>query len=373
MAGKTGRKKVITTEEVVDDESIPAEKELDDDVIRALTEIEGSSEIRWQIHRVSQPDPGYCGECTTAELSLQYIADTYGPGRYQIKGIQQDGKYFKSRQVAVTKGPKKPDATPDLIAALKGGSADSSIQTMLIAMMQANTQIVTAALSKPDKPEKEFPWKEILIASPALLTAAKEFFSRKDESGEAMDKFLKTLTIVEKLRGDDKKDGSTWTDIIRDGVSNLPSLVASLTKSGGSTTPQPVAARVVGGTSESVPAAVDRQVTAADTPEAVEPTPELMSMQWLKSQLDTLVQKAAANRNASLYAELFVEEMPSYIPDELVIQLLSDAGWFDKLCQFDARVQPYRGWFENFTEAVLYKLQDDDEPKAPPSNTGASE
>jgi len=351
------------------------EEKIDEEVIRALTELEGADEIRWQIHRVSQPDPGFCGECSTGELTLQHIAECYGPGRYRVVGMRPNGQYFKSSRVSITKQVKKPETTADLASLMQGlqKSDTSGLMPLLLASMNSNAQIVAAALARPEKPDREFPWKEIIAVTPLALTGLKEFFARKDESGEAMDKFLKTLTIVEKLRGHDEKAGSTWTDIIRDAMSALPAMVtrtsaAQRTTGAESaanprTVPQPLPG-VPRDTAANVPASTDHGTAeAVATPEAIEATDEIKAMMWLREQLETLVTKAAANRNAVLYAEVFLEELPAFIPDEMIVQLLGDAQWFERLCQFDARVEPYRGWFETFTEALLnliHEESDDD-------------
>lgn len=364
------KKRVVTTEEIVDaDPTEPkGESELEDDVIRALTEIEGANEIRWQIHRVSQPDPGYCGECSTAELSLQHIAETYGSGRYQIKGIRADGKYFKSRQVAITKNPKKTDATPDLIAALKGGGTD---QNVLLAIMQmqsqaqqaastAQAQIMSALIAKPDN---KMPWGEIAAVGPPLLLAIKELFARKDESGEAMDKFLKTLTIVEKLRGDDKKEGSTWTDILRDA---LPALSGMVSRPGAAhgTSGAPLAARA--GVVPQSPAGVLAQpgsVDAAtiDTPEAVAPTQEVMAMDFFKTKIEELLRNAAQNKDPELRADVFLDDLPDFVPESVLLELLTQPDWFDRLALFDERVRNYQGWFTDLREYLLHALQNADQ------------
>lgn len=363
------KKKITTTTEEVDDEDIEASgaEKLDDEVIRALTELEGASDITWQVHRMGSVNPGYCRPpMTTPELTLENIARRHGPGHYRIKGVKADGTYFKSATITIAEPNEPANKTDALLAALKGGGTD---QNVLLAIMQmqsqaqqaasaAQAQIMSALIAKP---ESKMPWGEIAAVGPPLLLAIKELFARKDESGEAMDKFLKTLTIVEKLRGDDRKEGSTWTDIIRDALPSLSTLVSRGPASNGHAVPATGAhsAPAVLSPASDAPARLD-----APTPEAVAVTPELMTMQWLQAQLNTLIEKAAANRNAALYAELLLEELPSYIPDSVIVELLSRNDWFERLCQFDPRVAPYRGWFENFTEATLQLLNDEPNPSS---------
>lgn len=365
MTARAKKKITTTTEEVEDERAEGESEELDGDVVRALVELEGSNEVRWKIYRQSGTDPGFCAERSTAELSLQSIADDFGPGRYQIVGVKADGAYFRSKRVSIAKSSRKPETSNDLIAALKSGAPD---QNILLAMMQSNTTIVAAALSKPDKPEKEFPWKEIIAASPLVLTAMKDFFAKKDESNEAMDRLLKQLTLVEKLRGDDKKEGSSWPDIIRDA---LPALSSMVTRPGAphsaraGVVPQPpaavLAAAVLGHEGN-----VTAEANGLETPEAIVPSPEVMAMDFLKRKFEELLQNAAENKDPELRAALLLDDLPSYISDEWILSMLRHTEWFERMVTFDARIANYRGWFTDLREYLLHSLQNADD--LPPRN-----
>lgn len=345
------KKTITTTEEVDGIEEGEAREKLDDDVIRALTELDGAEEIRWQVHRVSNPNPGFCPpEMSTSELSLHQIATLHGPGRYRIKGIKQDGTYYKSARVTIAESMKK-DETANLLAALKGNSNGDN-QAILLAMMQQNTAIVSAALAKPER-ASSIPWAAIVTASPLFLAAVKDFF-KNTSSDDAMEKLVKQLALVEKLRGDDKKEGSNWTDIIRDA---LPSLQAMVSRPGGNSA-QPVQhihARVT----NPPPATVSDSGTVIETPEAVEPTIEMLGQQWLDKKISELVQNASENKNPELRAEVFVDDMPAYIPESLVLRLLNNDDWFQQLSLLNSAVIPYSGWFTEFRECLIATLSPD--------------
>lgn len=371
------------TEEVVDGDDTATEsneEKLDDDVVRALTELEGANEIRWQIHRQSQPDPGYCGECTTAELSLLYVAEQYGPGRYQIKGIKPDGTYYKSGRITITKGAKKPDGSTVAAELLAGMKADSGNNQLLIAMMQMQSQVAQASAAAQaqvmsaliGKPDKEFPWKEIIVASPLVLTGLKEFFVSKDDSNDSMERLLKQLTIVEKLRGDDNK-GSTWTDILRDALPSLSQLVSRPAAGGQHGAVQSPASRPAAHAPPQLPAtgnaiATDSAQPSIETPDAIAPPVEIQAADFFRVKFEELLRNAADDKDPELRAELFLDDLPSYISETMILEMLSAGDWFEKLCLFDVRVSNYRGWFTNLREYLLHAVQNADDDELPIRN-----
>lgn len=349
------KKRVVTTTEEhlegIDSEETPPEK-LDDDVIRALVELEGSDEITWTVTRVSEPNSGFCGEMSTVELSKRRIAEAYGPGRYRVLGRKPDGSYYKSGRIAIAT-PTTPasDKNSDLLESLKGKMNDNGMLPLLLAMIQNNGQIVAAALAKPES-KSEIPWTALLAATPAALVAVKEFF-KNDTDSQSMEKLLKQLTILEKLRGDDSK-GSSWQDIIRDGLQTLRGM-------GPVPGPklQPVSARAVMATPDMVSGTQPFPVVFHETPEAIEPTQENLTMDWLRKKLDELLQNAAQNKNPELRAELLLDDLPPFIPESLIKSMLMREDWFEQLCSFDSRVLSYHGWFSELRECIVETLSPD--------------
>lgn len=334
-------KKVVTTTEEVDGIETDAPEKLEDDVIRALTELDGADEVRWQVHRVSASNPGFCEpELSTAELSLHRIATSHGPGRYRVKGIKQDGTYFKSARITIAEPLKS----------FIPISAPTQPDSLMLAQMQQTTAIVTAALARPEPPRSEIPWAAIVASLPLMLTAMKDLF-KNTSADDAMEKLVKQLALVEKLRGADKETGSNWTDIIRDGLQTLPSLLAGrVPQTAPANTSVHVRAVSIGGAT-----------LALETPEAVEPTVEMLGETWLRQRLIDLCQNAQQNKSAELRADLFMDDLPSYIPEAIVLQILQDEKWFEKLSAFEPMVVSYSGWFEEFRDSLLDTLQPDGE------------
>lgn len=338
-------KKTITTTEEVDaeDETAAPERE-DDEVVRALTELEGATDVRWQIHRLGGTNPGYCGELTTAQLTLENLSRKYGAGQYKVKGVKHDGKYFKSATITVAEIMNTDNNIADVIKALqdKPASNDASLMPLMLAMMNNSTSIVTAALSRPQAEKKEIPWTAILAATPLLLTSVKEFFKNNNES-DAMDKLIKQLSLLDKLKGTDEK-GSSWPDVLRDALSSVPAILSSR----GPTQPTQVIARTM-----------PPVETIAETPDAVEPTVESMSMDWFKKKIEELLQNAAQNKDPELRAEVFLDDLPVFIPESVVKAMLEREDWFEQLTQFDARVLSYHGWFTELRDNILNTFNPD--------------
>lgn len=345
-----------TTEELADGVENEKPEQLDDDVIRALTELEGADEITWTVTRLSEPNSGFCGEMSTVEISKRRIAEAYGPGRYRVQGTRPDGKYFKSGRISIaTPARDASDKTADLVEALKGNkNGDTSMLPLLLAMIQSNSTIVSAALARPVEPKKEIPWTALLTATPVALTALKSFF-KNDNDSESMEKLLKQLTILEKLKGDDK-GGSSWPDIIRDGLSSLREMAPF---AGGARTPQPVSAHVVSTASPGVRGQIPVSASIPETPEAIEPTPENLTMDWLRKKIDELLQNAAQNKNPELRAELLLDDLPPFIPESMIKNMLTRDDWFEQLSAFDNRVLSYHGWFNELRECILETLDPD--------------
>lgn len=354
-------KKVITTEEVQDDGT---EEQLEPDVIRALAEMEGSGEIRWQVHCTAPPGPnlGYRITLSTGELTLERIAEL-GPGKYRVIGFKPDGKIFKSRTLEIGTSPNQQQkGNPELVELLKsqGGGGDK-MHTLLLAMMQQNTGVITAALARPEPPKKEIPWTALLTAAPLVLTAIKDFFKNNSEN-DATERLLKQLTVLEKLKGDGDGKGASWPDVVREALSGVSTLVANRGNGPGSA--QPIAARTVGNPSSDVLPApgsdlVDSSAHAAtmvETPVAVEPTEQNLMFGFAKDKLAELIRAAAKNRDPELQADLLIEEfesLPKFLSDEMILAAISRDDWFEQVCAFDKNAAPYFGWFSKLREYIL--------------------
>lgn len=350
-------KRTVTTETTEDEHDTDREKsekdELPEDVIRALVELEGADDIRWVVTRKSQPNAGYAGELSTSELSLYRIAQDYGPGRYQIRGIKPDGTYYKSATVPIAEPVRRDNtlAMADLLK--KTNNNDSTMLPLVMAMMQNSTQVMVAALNRqPAAPaqNKEFPWPALLSSMPAILVAIKEF-TKNNNDADSMEKILKQLTILEKLKGTDKE--SSWPDVVRELAGSIPSMIGTV-RNGGST---PTTVTQVPNMDQP---AVD---VAGELPQSLPSGEDMTLLTFLRERLADLIAAAMRNRNPELQAELLLEEittLPKMIQQQLISMLTTRDDWFEQLCAFNPSAQHYRGWFENLRNDLISLLQSED-------------
>lgn len=364
-----------TTTTVVED--VPASEKADvieEDVLRALVELDSGSDVRWQIIRTSgvEGERGYCGTMATIDLTQENIAEKYGPGKYQVKGIRQNGTYFKSGHIEVSKSaiPPKMDSSKDLLNSLQGKNSSDDMfkfMTLMMSMQQEAskqmTSVLTALISKPSE-SKGFPIEALIAASPALLGGLKEFFSTGKT--DPMKQMLDAITITEKLRGkgDGNETGATWIDIVRDGLQSVPALLSGRAGQ----TPAVASATVLPGVKETTTTPIP--LAHVETPEAVasgDPGEEDVNLKLLiefKGKLSMLIERAKKMRDPQTYAEVFLDELPDGIDTGLIVNLLNSDDWFMRLKGFDSRVEPYEEWFTQFRDIVLYQLsgEEDDEP-----------
>lgn len=360
MARKT------TTTTIEDEANADKREEIDDldsdtDVLRALTELEGSDDIRWQIYRLSEPNKGYITEISTAELTLERIAEC-GPGRYKVRGIKEDGRYFKSRTITIAKKPESENnSLLEFMEKSKNGDMHAlQFMTLLMNQQQAQqqnmTQVLVAALGRDRDPKRpEIPWGAIVSAIPPSLVALKEFFANKADPIKQM---TDVITLTEKLREGGDRAGTTWPDLIKEGLSTIPATLQSLK---GSPSDPGVQTRVETRTVPPPPPPPPVQTPEAIAPPLADSAMNLQLLSWMRDMISQLLKAATRNANPELYAELFVDELPESISDQQVLSLLSADDWWQKLSLFDSRIVPYEHWFAQLRESLLMILQSDGE------------
>lgn len=93
----------------------------------------------------------------------------------------------------------------------------------------------------------------------------------------------------------------------------------------------------------------------------------LPHLPWLKEQLARFGKAAVAQRDPSLYAALFLEELPESIDVNVVGQLLSAPDWYAKLIQLEPRLNrdDLLPWFSHLRDGILRELRDDTPPSQP--------
>lgn len=330
-----------------------AGQDADRDVIAALLELEGASDARWRVHRVLPVDnAGFVCEMNSAELTLATIAARCGPGKYRVNGLDAKGRYIGQRSITIAKPADNP------IRDVSGGN--STVADMLAIMREER------ARSKDDA----FKWAQLIV--PCLVPILPTIFSRKETSlaelttalanmkqlagGDSsqlgrVEEFAKMVEVVKSITGDGNDKGSTWVDLIRDGVKELaPVAQAALMR----VPPQPVARPTIANPRPAPPDGL-----AVPPPEFVQPAqpevenPMLKLLQWFRAQLEVLVLKAAKNSDPGLYAEYLADNFPEGLDPQMLASLLTRDDWWPSLVQFYGPVEPYMGWFTELRKELL--------------------
>lgn len=350
-------------------------EETDDDAdeIRALSELDSSGDVRWNVFRtMPAATAGWVGVFSTSELSLERIAQEFGTGRYRVKGSRPNGTIAGTRTVSIAAVPKN---LMPVVAPLAAPEKNGGIQDY-IALMEAKDKERSASMRE---------WAAILapifapIAAnmfgqkgPTLAELTQSLMNMKALNGgtesqlSKIEELAKLVEVVQGIGGDGK--GSGWADIVRDGIKTvgdvLPALASRIPGFMPSTAaPMPsLPAPIV---SNSAPGSAP---TARPLPQPVQSKPVTPMMQllgWLKEQCAGLAHQASLNKDPNLYADVVLDNLPDVDPT-MLRNMLGAPDWWATLCQFSPNVQPYPQWFAECREALVKGLDEMIASVAPP-------
>jgi hypothetical protein len=200
-------------------------------------------------------------------------------------------------------------------------------------------------------------------ASLAELTTA--LANMKQLSGEApstkskLEELQEIVALAKELGGNNEKSevGSTWVDLIRDGVKEIGPVLGSLV----SAKMVPTAAPALMPINNPRPAPVaSESVTTASPPPPQEVSAD-MNMQflsWFREQLAGLVHQASRDKDPSLYAEIVLDNIPDGLDPKKVREFLGRADWWEMLTGFFPAAKPYQGWFKECHAELISGLDD---------------
>ena len=80
---------------------------------------------------------------------------------------------------------------------------------------------------------------------------------------------------------------------------------------------------------------------------------------WLKAETERLIVSAARGSDPGMRAAVMYDDLPEDADIEAVGTVLSRADWFNLFQQLDARVTPYRGFFETVRGELLAMIAED--------------
>jgi hypothetical protein len=355
MAKKKAPQQFVIVEPTNEGESEAESPPPDQDELRAIAEMEGGSDIKWTVTRTSDfgnKRAGYVGTLTTGDVSMETIANEWGKGTYRVRGTRSNGQFVKSTTVVIAEEPKRPPQ-----ALMPAGSGPTSSVQDFIALMDARAE---------REGEKWLKWAAIL--SPLLAPAFSNLFGgakgttltelttalaniKQLDGGtkvDQMQEFTKLLELVDKVKGDEKPAGSTWADIVRDGIGQVGPILGGLVQLK---------------TGHALPAPAAAATPAIENAKTAEESPMIGLLAWFKSQLEGLIYQASRNRDPLLYAEVVLDNVPAGADLAQLRGILAAEDWWQKLVMFSPGVQPYPQWFAECRAELLKGL---DEVLAPP-------
>ena len=328
----------------------------DDDELRAIAAMDGGSDVKWTVMRTSdhgEKKAGFCGELSTGDVSMAKIAEEWGRGKYRVRGTRSNGTFVKQYTIVVAEEPKRA-----AVQTLMPAGPANSVQDF-IALMDARAE---------REGEKWLKWGAIL--TPLLAPAIANLFGQSKgttltelttalanikqlEGGSKVDQmseFTKLLELVDRVKGDDKPAGSTWADIVRDGIGQVGPILGGL-----------VTAR----TGQPLPSLPKTDSPPAAPGEATQGDPMLQLLAWFKTQLQGLIYQASMNKDPGLYAEVVLDNLPAGADVAQLAAMLKREDWWAMLTQFSPGVTPYPQWFAECRAELVKGLDAMMEPPVP--------
>lgn len=373
--GKNAGKKRVTRRTVIEESGAGAEEiggdELDldggddaadpadpgeSDALGKLRDLAGGdTACRYEVKRtLPSNQAGYVGTIGAEELTMEQLAELFGPGRYTIRVRMPGGKYGGSDnvQIAEPARPKLPPATP-APAAPPVAPGNSDLALVLAAMQRSadqqatNTNNLLRALI--ERPQPAAPAQPDTIG---MLLAAQKLLGPRDANG-GMDMFLKGIEFGKEIGG---SGGETdFGDLMLKGIDGLKELSAAQ--------PAQATPRRRLPAPGTVPAIEHQPAAAPRNPRAAAPTAgakmnTLQLLQWLGGQVKRLLVLAANNKSPSLYAEVFLDGLPPGLEHATILEHLNKPDAIQQLARLDKRVLHFAPWFEEFRGEVLRMIEE---------------
>ncbi|HYM34715.1 MAG TPA: hypothetical protein VET48_04915 [Steroidobacteraceae bacterium] len=364
----TTTERELPTETVTERETKPEKDEADE---RDLVELGGgaTSGNRWVVKCIAPiAQAGHCCDIAAGELSLARIAEEYGPGKYEFRLLDPHGKYVEQRTVTLRASSKLSNTAANQPSAESSPLLNPMVQLMLkqseaqVAML---TNILQSALARPQP----------AVADPLdMMIKLKEFF-QPNKGPTEMETFLRGLEFGKDLQGGGGE--TNWLDLISQGVKHVGPLIANGIQSQTSALsgPQvPVESKITTQTNTArAPATVSdgeishRVSSAQRTKEQIQPNneanPMLKLISWLRMQANALVYQASRQRNPQVYAEVFVDNLPNYVPVDEMLKRMKEPNAIAQLAQFNPAVSQFPEWFETFRATVIQIIESDMNPQ----------
>ncbi len=357
-----------------DDEELEGLSGEELDILRALTELEGGQDAKWQIYRkppLKQGQrEGFLTALSSAELSMEEIQHRFGSGKYAIRGFKSNGRFLKQTTVEVATDIDKPDNkasassnsdTRDVLAIIQEREekrAERSRELMALTIPAAITgvvSIITAVLSRQQQKTNGIEdMVQLSAALKGLMPPAENALSTADMMFKAMD-------FATKHAG--KGDNSPWVDLAKEAMGTITPLLESRMA-------QPMQQELL--PRQPLQPQLTSNVNNQEQP-AMQPFNVMKMMGWARDTLGYLAVKAQQNRDAGLYADWLLDNVPPDVDIKEFAKYIRQESWWTVLQQFQPAVKPYEGWFSEFRLALMEAYADQFETTEGNSDEQSSE
>jgi len=346
------------------EDDVPAVRPPVDALSEMMASLQGASTSRITVYRIvkNQP-PSYVFECDPTSFSLDDLRDKYNGGEFRLY-VMKDGRLFKNMRVVVEpkqmfhgQEPTPPSTTPvsEMLAVMRDGFAAQA----------AALRDVMAAQRPAPSPFSMMDIPAIITSIAGAVTALRPPTApvSAESSSKAIDMFMQGLQLARELREDAAPQDNSIGGMLRD-VLRSP-IVAAAVQSAAQTQAQPQPPRLPNpAATQPNPAQVSHAKPAA------QPTPQ-SEQQVLAYYLGFLVGKAKTGADATLYAELVLDNVPDA---QLTPMLARGDALIDDLIAIHAPVAEHREWFVTLLKEIndlLAPEDDDSETEEHPGGTNA--
>lgn len=304
---------------------------------------ENDAQFKINIYRVQEGrgELGYCFSCVPSELPiLDKIRDDYGPGKYEIRVYEKTDKtrLKKRTKLVIEKAQKKPVvAVP---AQQNTGELKEVITAMMNMQQKSMEQFQQLMLARQSVQPPAAPAIDPMQMITGMVTAMSQLngmMPRPEASG--MDQFIKGIEVAKELAVESSGGEKGMADVLINMAKEFGQPIMQMVNKMDSMPAQPVQPG-------------SQSPTPQLPPQPVQPTQENDPMFMLKMQLKMLVNKAAANADPALYADLILDSMP----EAQIREFLGQPNLREFLTELNPAVLNYWPWFEQLQAEVLAGL-----------------
>lgn len=340
-----------------------------------LSELAGSATGKITVYRTGpNQKQTYVFQCAPEAFSLDDLRDRFNGGDFRLY-ITRNGVLWKNMTVSVE--PKQSGASPE---------APPSSSDAVLAIMREGFQkqaevmreLVMRTAAPPPPPASPLAGLNI----PEMITALATFMrtmapapAQAQNPDRAIDMLMKGIELAQSLKSEGGGEEPTMLGLLRDVIKSpmlASAVAATVAQPQAQPRPQPrpqpqPGAPAIAHQPQPAPAPSFAGETAP--PAAPQETQPVMNP-LLKQYLGLLVQKAATGADASLYADLVLDNLPDALLDQL---LNAQPTTVDYLISIEPNVAPHREWFQSMIDTIILALAPEDDAQSSVVNTGAAD